>query len=193
MKAFYSITLLVFTFSLVKAQDNNAPFQNGTNVISLGLGIGSSIGSFSYGFQTPAISLQYERGIKDVAGPGVISIGGYFGVKTFKYDKTYFGYYYKEKWSYQIFGIRGAYHYNGLDEDDIDLYGGVMLSFYLLNYSYSDDPYSPKHNNYRGDYGSTVGLSGFIGCRYFFTQFFGVYGEIGYGVSYLSGGVVLKF
>jgi len=65
-----SVTSLVFA---ANAQE----FQKGTNIISAGIGLGSSILSYSGASQSPALSLQYERGVWDIGGPGVISLGGY--------------------------------------------------------------------------------------------------------------------
>jgi hypothetical protein len=41
---------------------------------------------------------------------------------------------------------------------------------------------------------SAGGLVGslYVGARYYFTNFFGVMGELGYGITYLNLGVVIK-
>ncbi|WKX77046.1 hypothetical protein [Zobellia laminariae] len=62
--------------------------------------------------------------------PGVVSLGGYLGYKRFTYNNDFFGNDYS--WSYTIIGVRGAYHYTGLDVDNLDVYGGVMASVRLL-------------------------------------------------------------
>jgi len=175
-----TISALVFT---ARAQE----FQKGTNIISAGVGLGSSILSYSGASQTPALSLQYERGVWDVGGPGVISLGGYVGYKGYSYSATD----YSEKWHYTVLGVRSAYHYNGLNVDKLDLYGGVMLSYNILSYSYSDNlGYNVSDN---GSYGSTVGLSLYVGARYFFTDNLAVLAEFGYGVAYLNVGIAAKF
>ncbi|HUB61294.1 MAG TPA: hypothetical protein VL978_11350, partial [Puia sp.] len=139
-------------------------FQKGTNIVSAGVGLGSSILSYSGASQSPALSLQYERGVWDVGGPGVISLGGYAGYKGYSFS----GSDYSEKWHYTVLGIRSAYHYNGLKVEKLDLYGGVMLSYNILSYSYSDiDGYNFSGS---GSYGSTVGFSLYVGARYFFTD-----------------------
>jgi len=175
-----TISALVFT---ARAQE----FQKGTNIISAGVGLGSSILSYSGTSQTPALSLQYERGVWDIGGPGVISLGGYVGYKGYSYSATD----YSEKWHYTVLGVRSAYHYNGLNVDKLDLYGGVMLSYNILSYSYSDNlGYNVSGN---GSYGSTVGLSLYVGARYFFTDNLAVLAELGYGVAYLNVGIAAKF
>ena len=76
-----SVTSLVFA---ANAQE----FQKGTNIISAGIGLGSSILSYSGASQSPALSLQYERGVWDIGGPGVISLGGYAGYKGYSFSGT---------------------------------------------------------------------------------------------------------
>src|SRR5579862_4922750 len=139
-------------------------FQKGTNILSAGIGLGSSILSYSGASQTPAINLQYERGVWNIGGPGVISLGGYVGYKGYSYSSGESNYSYSEKWHYTVVGVRSAYHYNGLDAKKLDLYGGVMLAYNLLSYSYSDNNGSSSVTG-SASYGSTVGLSLYLGAR----------------------------
>lgn len=158
-------------------------YKTGTNVISAGLGLGSNIAGYSYGTQSPGFSIQYERGLWE-AGPGVISLGGYFGIKGYKYSDVD----YTEKWTYSIFGVRGAYHYTGLDVENLDLYGGLLLSYNHLSYStnYSGSDLS-------GSWGSSLYLTPFVGARYYFMPALSAFAELGYGVSILSIGLALRF
>jgi len=167
-------------------------FQKGTNILSAGIGLGSSIFSYSGASQTPALSLQYERGVWDIGGPGVISLGGYVGYKGYSYSGGEQNYSFSEKWHYTVVGVRSAYHYNGLDAKKLDLYGGAMLAYNLLSYSYSDNSGGTGFAG-SASYGSTVGLSLYIGARYFFADNFAVLGELGYGVAYLNVGIAAKF
>jgi len=162
-------------------------FVKGTNIVSAGIGIGSSLGGFSYGSQTPALGLNYERGVWEVGGPGVISLGGYAGRKSFKYS----GPGYTQKWGYTIIGVRSAYHYNGINSDKFDVYGGIMLSYDILNYSYKDN--NGNNINAGGNYGSAVGFTLYAGGRYFFSDNVAAFAELGYGVSYLTLGLSFKF
>lgn len=165
-------------------------FLKGTGVASVGIGLGGSFGSFTYGSQTPGISVQYEKGIWEVSGPGVISLGGYIGVKGYKYGGSSGNFHYSQKWSYTIIGVRGAYHYNGIDNPKIDLYGGLMLSYNILKYKYEDNGgFSTPQS---GSYGSAAGLTAFAGGRYFFSKNIGAFAEVGYGVAYLTLGVAVK-
>lgn len=167
-------------------------FEKGTNVVSAGIGLGSSILSYSGASQSPALSLQYERGVWDIGGPGVISLGGYLGYKGYSYSGSEGGYDFSEKWHYTIVGVRSAYHYNGLKLENIDLYAGVMLSYNVLSYSYSDNAGTGGFSG-TGSYGSTVGFSVYAGGRYFFTDHIGALAELGFGAAYLNIGLAAKF
>lgn len=187
---------LLFTVFTLSLNAFSQPFNLGTNMINAGIGLGSSLGGFGYTSQTPAISASFEHGMWEVGGPGVISLGGYLGYKSFKYSSSYIGfggvYNYSQKWSYLIIGARSAYHYNGLEIDNIDLYGGAMLSFNNLSYKYEDNDPTFDYSGL-GSYSSGLGLSLYVGGRYMFTDGVGAFLEAGYGISYLSLGVSFKF
>lgn len=179
------VTVLIFiSYATLHAQDKTKEsnvYSIGTNVASVGVGLGSSIAGYSYGSQSPAISLQYERGLWEV-GPGVISLGGYLGFKTYKYSGSGYSY----KWSYTIIGVRGAYHLTQINVKNLDLYGGVMLAYNNLHFT-------DNQGNSTVSYGSTTGFSIFLGGRYYFTQNIGAFLELGYGVAYANLGLALKF
>lgn len=191
MKPFYAVLLLAVISAATTAHAQ--PFLKGSNVISAGIGFGSSFGGFNTSSQTPGLSLQYERGVWAIDGPGIISLGGYAGYKSFKYSNQYTSQFtYNQKWSYTVVGVRSAYHYNGIKSDKFDVYGGVLLSYNILSYSYDDNnPSGVKFNN--AGYGSTIGFSIFLGGRYFFTKNLAAQAELGYGVTFLNIGVAFKF
>jgi hypothetical protein len=164
-------------------------YSVGTNVITGGIGLGGTLASgYTYGTQSPGFSVSYERGLWN-AGPGVISLGGYVGIKDYTYNYGSPGDNYSEKWNYTIIGVRGAWHFTGLDIPNLDLYGGLMLSYDALSFSYTD-PYG----TYAGPaYGNTTSLTPFAGARYYFSPHVGAYGELGVGVFILNLGVAIKF
>lgn len=183
MKRLVILLIALTGYSVSNAQQ----FVKGTNMLSPGIGLGSSLGGFSYGSQTPALSIQYERGIWEIGGPGVISLGGYVGRKSYKYS----GSGYTQKWGYTIIGVRSAYHYNGINSDKFDVYGGVMLSYNILNYKYKDN--NGTNIGGSGNYGSAAGFTLYVGGRYFFASNVAAFAELGYGVSYLTLGLAFKF
>lgn len=179
------IIVFIFSLSIASISSGQGNFSTGDNVGSIGIGLGSSLGYYGGGTSTPGISLQFEHGQWAVGGPGVISLGGYLGFKSFKYSDNI----YQQKWRYTVIGIRSAYHYNGIQSSDFDVYGGAMLSY--NNLSYSDNyPY-----NYisRGSWNSYISLTLYLGGRYYFNNNLAVFTELGYGIAYLNLGLAYKF
>lgn len=167
-------------------------FAKSSNVISAGIGLGSAIGGFTSSSQGPAISVQYEKGMWEIDGPGVISLGGYAAYKSFSAGGRYgTNFTYSQKWTYTVIGVRSAYHYTGISAEKVDVYGGLMLSYNILSYSYEDsNPSGVRFDN--GSYGNALGFSVYVGGRYFFTPRLAALAELGYGVSYLSVGLAWK-
>lgn len=158
-------------------------FEVGSNVIGVGIGFGSTYGGgYTYGSQSPAINLQFEHGLWSVGGPGVISLGGYFGYKNYSYGYSV----YSSKWNYTVIGVRSAYHYNGIPSSQFDVYGGLMLGLRIFSYD-NDEPFYPDPS--ASDIVPTV----FVGGRYYFTDNFAGFGEIGSGIGILSIGIAFKF
>ena len=179
MKKSIFILFAIFIAAAAQAQS----FQNGTTAANIGVGIGTALGGL--GKARPAISASIDKGMWDVGGPGVISLGGYVGNTGYKYTSGS----YTAKWNYIVVGVRGAYHYNGFtDVPNLDLYGGAMLGYNIVNYSSTGDDSDALNS-----YGSGIGFSGFLGARWFFTESIGAYAELGYGVSVLNAGVTFKF
>lgn len=173
-KTIIYLAITICTTTAVMAQE----FEVGTNVVNAGVGFGGYYGrNYSTSSQSPLFSASYERGIWEVPGPGVVSLGGYFGRKTFKYNSVNSDY----NWSYNIIGVRGAYHYNGLEVEHLDVYAGIMASFNI----YTGDTYN--------DYASRPSATAFIGGRWFFADNFAVYAEGGYGVAFLTVGASFRF
>ena len=180
--------LMVIGFCLAIGAGAQSTYGVGTNVVSAGIGLGSSLITGSYGSSTPGLSVQYERGMWE-AGPGVISLGGYLGYKGYKYSDDYASW----KWNYTIIGVRGAWHYTELNVDNLDLYGGLMLAYNHVSASYTvHDPNNPTVGG-DGGHGSDVGLTAFVGGRYTISEPIAVFAELGYGVAYLNLGVAVKF
>lgn len=178
MKKTILILIAVLGISIVQAQ----PFQEGTTMGNLGIGLGTGLGGL--GKARPAISLSVDHGAWAIGGPGVISIGGYIGNTGYKYTSGG----YTAKWNYFIIGARGAYHYNGFEVPELDVYGGVMLGYNIASYSSSG-----SGADYSGNYGSGLGFSGFVGGRWLFAEKLGAFAELGFGVSNLTLGLTYKF
>ena len=172
----------------------SAQFDEGDNVLGLGVGL---LGGYNVGWsgsgvrQSPARNVHFDHGMGDL-GAGTWGLGGYVGYKTFGYKSNYLYYNYDYHYTYLVIDIRGTWHYNEWHGDKWDTYGGVMLAYRGVSYTDNTD-YGPYGNPGTYSYnGSGVGLSLFVGSRYYFNDKFGVYGELGYGLSALQLGVSLK-
>lgn len=172
-KRIFHLVLLVLVSTTISAQE----FVKGTNVINAGIGLGGTFGSYATTSQSLGFSASFERGIWEIPGPGVISLGGFLGYKSYEYD--FFGG--SDRWTYTIVGVRGAYHFNGLNVEKLDVYGGVMLSYNILSFSGTSN-----------DFGSRPSATGFVGGRWFFSDSFAAFAEAGYGVAYLTLGVSFR-
>jgi hypothetical protein len=185
-------SLFAFLFFLASYAGQAQNYEPGSLLLSGGVGFGGVFG-LTYTKQTPAFSIQGEYGFSEL-GPGVLGGGLYFGTKSYQYSfNDGLGYKWDEKWKYTVVGARAVWHYTELDKENLDVYGGVMLSYNSVNYSFTTN--APQ--NYYGNYstssiGSGIGTSAFIGLRYYPAPKVGLFGELGYGISYLTAGVTLK-
>lgn len=180
-------------------------FDENTHVINLGVGFGRSYAylyhaaGYSSG-TTPAFSFTYEQPWPKRLGPGYLGVGAYLGFQhayyNYNYDYYYsnkYTYYYKHSWNYYMVAARAAYHWDVLNSKNAEVYAGVLIGLRFQTYSYStddpgnNDPYYYKQNSVFPVY------SVFAGARWYFVPNFGLFAELGYGISYATGGLSIKF
>jgi hypothetical protein len=191
MKILRNLCCLVAVAFLISTGCYAQSFQRGDNMVSVGMMLGSNLGSFHYNTSPPGLSLQYELGYLNMDGPGVLGLGGQLAHKSFSYNGYVGSHHYVRTWNYTIIGFRAGYHYQGFDQlKQLDPYGGLMLSYNSVNYSYSSDD---GVDDPSGSYSSSMGLSGYVGARWFFTKNIAAYMEVGFGVSNLNFGGCYKF
>jgi hypothetical protein len=179
---------------------NGQSYKKGQVDLSLGVGFGATFISSEFSTTSTPISASLDFGLSDR-----VSIGGYFslikaewkmtgtdvcnsgngnGNYSFTYVDTYI-------WKYSIAGLRAAYHFTPQNEK-LDTYGGIMLGNNFASSSFSSvtNPYCDKHDViFTGkNYGGLIAAA-FLGARYRFSNNIGVYGELGYGVTYLNIGL----
>jgi hypothetical protein len=199
MKIFYkSFRIFLILTALATLECNAQSYKKGQLDINLGLGVGNTFIDAGSTTMFPAFSASVEYGItRD------ISLGGYFGIAgaTYKYygweDNPHYGQYnYTDtyNWMYFIAGVRGAYHFARLiPVDKLDVYAGLMVGNDFAHETYTTTSNNPDHVPYvERSYGGVV-ASLFAGARYRFTDHFGVFGELGYGITVLTAGVNFKF
>ena len=175
-KSIFYLALFLSTISSIYGQE----FKEGTNVINVGLGLGGDFGNFQTSSASPGLSISYERGMWSVGGPGVISLGGYIGSKSYRYKVTGID----SKWNYTVIGVRGAYHFNGLEVKNLDVYGGVMFSYNIANFSGDSVGFRVR---------SALAPTVFVGGRWYFNDTFAGFAELGYGAAYLTVGGSIRF
>jgi len=168
-------------FITVSAQTST--FEKGSGVGNLGIGLGNALYTGGgYTSAIPPISVSYEVGALDgIFDKGTLGIGGYLGYTSAKYG--YVGY----EWKYTnvVIGVRGAIHYPFVEK--LDTYAGLMLGYDIVSVK--------EPSGFPGGYsalGSGLILPGFVGARYYFTDKFAGFGELGWGIAYFTIGVSLK-
>lgn len=146
----------------------NNNFKKGDMVINAGIGLGST---YTWGGLSMPLGGGLEYGVTDLE-VGSIGVGGDLGfISGSGLTITYIG-------------AKGSYHFNEmleLENDDLDVYGGLGLYY--------------RHFNYSGigsSFGSGV-MAGFhVGSRYYFADNIGGYAELGNNWGWLNIGVVFK-
>lgn len=185
------------TFILTQDKETGGQcFDENTRIINVGLGIGGANYYVGGGYtKSPAFSISYEQPWSKKLGPGFLGIGAYFGYQNAHYRNDYYysNYYYEHNWNYMMIAARGAYHWDVLNSDKGEVYGGALLGLRIQTYKYSTNNPNADAYYYRLNEGSVYPVfSIFAGARWYFTKKVAVYGELGSGVSYLTAGISFK-
>lgn len=177
------IFLAIFSIPVIRAQESM--FTIDDQVLNVGIGIGSvyAFGSY-YTTTVPPLSISFEKAVvDDILEEGVIGVGAYAGFTSYRW--TYFTADYGYKYSNIILGARGNFHYPLVDK--LDTYVGVLLGY---NISISST-WGPWGGDTSPDSGG-IAFAGYLGGRYYFSDQFSAFAELGYGISYLTLGVGIK-
>jgi len=178
------IFLTLFGFSL-NASAQTGIFKEGDMAINAGVGIGTYISHETnmntFSMTIPPITGSFEYCILDqlIDGEGSLGIGGYAGYILFRGKDKFTGGNGFNVGDFVI-GPRGLFHYQFID--NLDTYAGIMLGYDIVSFSQPN-----------GTAGSKFCPAFFVGARYYFTESFGVFSELGYGVSPLQLGFTYKF
>ena len=168
----------LFVVALLACGTANAQYAQGDKLLNVGIGAGGY-----YGGGGLPIGASFEYGITPE-----ISVGAQIDFYTTNYG-GYIGYNYR--YTFIPIAIRGSYHVNellNLNNDKIDLYGGIQLGYYLSSYS-GDRAYAGYIDPYRGR--ALFGIH--LGGKYYFKPNLGAFAEVGYGVAPVKLGVAFKF
>lgn len=179
----FTALLIIATGSLVKAQSKLA-FNNGDNLLNLGIGLGSPYFGAGYSASLPINpTVSFEHGFTDA-----ISAGATVSYASSKYNYNLVGTPYSIKESATYLGVRGSYHFNALWNipDKFDVYGGASLGYVIVSVSDSQ--------GYAASAASGAGFGVFAGGKYYFQPSLAIYAELGYqSLSVLNAGITLKF
>jgi hypothetical protein len=170
-------------------------FNEGDNNLGVGIGI---LGGYGVGFSgsgvsnTPAINLHLDHGMGEL-GPGTWGLGGFLGYKTTGYKANHFNYYsYDYRYTFLVIGARGSWHYNEWHGDKWDTYGVAMLAYKSITLKDRTDYGQYAYLNTYSYSGSGIDLGFYLGARYWFSDKFGAYGELGYGLTTLQLGLAVN-
>lgn len=161
------IVFLTFSFTTAQAQ---SVFTKSSNIKQIGLGLGGGAG----------LSFSLDKGFREDVGPGNLGIGGIVAFRTWGIA---FG-----RQTSSIFAARLTYHPHFVSElvsdDKFDAYAGFAAGIGYYSYSYNNDYFGDLNSN---RIYPVVGF--FLGARYFFSEKFGAFGEVGYGANWLTVGL----
>lgn len=169
---------------------SGSAFSRGDVILNLGVGLGNTVYGGGYTNKIPPISLSGEYAVTSNLfnnGRGGIGLGayvGYTGAKYRAFNNVDAG------WNYNnlILGIRGALHYQFVNR--LDTYLGLFLGY---NISMTNE-----YGAFPSGVPSAPSVGGFefafyVGARYYMTQRFAVFAEIGYGLATFNLGLAYKF
>ncbi len=186
MKKLFFALCLSFFLQTIHAQ----AFQKDSKMINAGLGFGWSYyhGSYDNVSSFPNIEVSYEQGIYELEDVGPISVGGILGFSHSQRDFNSGAISINQKWNDIYAAARGKLYLNEiLDNPKFDLYAGLSLGLRYINYKVSDNYNDPDRPN-----DLNLMLNVFGGVRYFITDQVAIYGEVGYGIAYLTIGATFK-
>lgn len=190
------------------AFDGAKCFNENTHIINVGAGFANSryyaaYRGKGYSYKTsPAFSISYEQAYPKKLGIGFLGLGVYGGFQSssstynYYYNKNGYAsnYYYKNNWTNFMVAARGVYHFDVLNAERAELYAGVLAGIRIQSYHYVTNNPDPYADNYRLTSGSVYPVfSVFAGGRWYFVKNVALFAEVGYGVSFLTGGFSFKF
>ena len=164
--------LFCFDANVLKAQS----YEAGSKVLNLGIGVG---GRHTLGF---GVSGSFEIGIWETGDFGVIGLGAMTGFRVAS-DVLLL-----DDVTYTEFAVapRGTYHFTIIPVENLDVYAAIQIVFDFETINYKSDLISDSNS-------LVIFPAAVAGVRYYFSDAFGIFGEVGYNLNYLTGGIALKF
>jgi hypothetical protein len=168
------VAVVAVLLSLLTA-NSEAQYVIGKSYLGPRVGLGVHGSSF-------ALGAGYEYGVTED-----ISVGALIDYYQWSYD-AWVGY--GGKYTYVVVGAQGNYHFGKLLKWDskLDPFGGVVLAYENVSWKWDN-------RSYPGWSASSSGLvfGGQAGIRYFVSPTVALYGQAGFGITYLKVGVDFVF
>jgi hypothetical protein len=162
--------------ALIAATNAQEIFAKRDLVGHVGIGIGSYLGGSNYTTTVPPILISGEYGILDsfIKGKAAIGVGGYLAYTANKWKNAN-----SSRQSFFIIGARGVFHYQFVER--LDTYAGLMFGYQGVS-----------AKNIPNGTSSGFCPASFIGARYYFSDRFAAFSELGFGIAALQLGVAIK-
>ena len=168
--------------------------------ISLYAGVGLGLYGSQGDMKVPPLFAGFDYG-KIFSAKAPISfglIGGY--AKSEETGNIPFYGDYSFSYSYVLMGIRSAYHFSDLIYQNskssvfkkLDVYTGILLGYAVVSVKQDYPSGLPAALEVKAE-GSYFLFGLYGGARYYFTDSFALFAEVGFGVGNLSFGTVFRF
>ncbi len=187
----FSICIVMTLFLMSPLMAAEKPVNDkGVFTLQLGAGLGPNTitwGAYSATYTSqgyyviPPVIISGNFGIIDLVSAGFLLGYEGWGVNNsiIKYSINYFK-----------IGVRSDFHFNRwIKVKRLDIYAGVVFGVNIINETGTLISFIPPYN------ATTAGFLWNVqaGARYYVAENFGFWGEVGYGYSIVSAGIIFKF
>lgn len=179
------LILIILLTGTIATTSHAQAFKSGDVMLSPGIGLGLYGVGYGVGFTVPIV-LNADIGVHDY-----VSVGAYAGFWTTGWTNY--------RWNSTHVGGRASFHaWQLIDEkvsadlhsEDLDVYVTLWLGYNFRNARYTGDGFDV----YRYGWSNRFQGGAQAGVRYFFTDFMGVFGEVGgTPTSWTNAGLTFKF
>lgn len=134
---------------------------------------------------------KFEYAVTDVIGFGVNVAYTYGNASYETSDELIDSIIYNTSFTYQSYSILGRLNFHFGNSDMVDPYAGIGLGYRNSNYKYDSEDPNFDETDFNGFLHFGVDLT--LGARFYLTENFGLYGEVGLAKTPLQVGLVAKF
>jgi hypothetical protein len=170
-KKFFVLVAVVVALSFVLTPTSQAQYKEGNSYLGPRVGIGVNGSSF-------ALGAGYEYGVTPDISVGAL-------IDYYQWSYTAFAGY-GGKYTYVVFGAQGNYHFGKQLKWDskLDPFAGVVLGYENISWKWDNQAYAFYTASASG-----LVFGGQAGIRYFVSPTVALYGQAGFGITYVKAGV----